>query len=98
MLWPGLSSTYYDQIALWFYEENVTHLAMPGIAKAHLTWNSVKASGVASDKEVMDATEAYAQMMLHINGDPAKPDSYPITEHPYDADLSTKDEKILGTI
>ena len=42
MLWPGLSSTYYDQIALWFYEENVTHLAMPGIAKAHLTWNSVK--------------------------------------------------------
>ena len=43
MLWPGLSSTYYDQIALWFYEENVTHLAMPGIAKAHLTWNSVKA-------------------------------------------------------
>ena len=42
MLWPGLSSTYYDQIALLFYEENVTHLAMPGIAKAHLTWNSVK--------------------------------------------------------
>ena len=42
MLWPGLSSTYYDQIALWFYEENVTHLAMPGIAKADLTWNSVK--------------------------------------------------------
>ena len=42
MLWPGLSSTYYDQIALWFYVENVTHLAMPGIAKAHLTWNSVK--------------------------------------------------------
>ena len=42
MLWPGLSSTFYDQIALWFYEENVTHLAMPGIAKADLTWNSVK--------------------------------------------------------
>ena len=42
MLWPGLSSTFYDQIALWVYEENVTHLAMPGIAKAHLTWNSVK--------------------------------------------------------
>ena len=44
MLWPGLSSTFNDQIALWFYEENVTHLAMPGIAKAHLTWNSVKES------------------------------------------------------
>ena len=45
MLWPGLSSTYYDQIAIWFYEENVTHLAMPGIAKAHLTWNSVIGAG-----------------------------------------------------
>ena len=41
MLWPGLSSTFYDQIALWVYEENVTHLAMLGIAKADLTWNSV---------------------------------------------------------
>ena len=46
MLWPGLSSTYYDQIALWFYEENVTHLAMPGIAKAHLTWNWNSVKGV----------------------------------------------------
>ena len=52
MLWPGLSSTYYDQIALWFYEENVTHLAMPGIAKAHLTWNSVKDSYEAMAKSV----------------------------------------------
>ena len=42
MLWPGLSSTYYDQIALWFYEENVTHLAMPGSTKADLTSNSFK--------------------------------------------------------
>ena len=43
MLWPGLSSTFYDQIAFWVYvEEIVTYLAMPGIAKAHLTWNSVK--------------------------------------------------------
>ena len=42
MLWPGLSSTFYDQIELWVYEENVTHLAMLGIAKAHLTWNSVQ--------------------------------------------------------
>ena len=48
MLWPGLSSTYYDQIALWFYEENVTHLAMPGIAKAHLTWHSVKVDKLKS--------------------------------------------------
>ena len=46
MLWPGLSSTFYDHIALRFYEENVTHLAMPGIAKAHLTWNSVQAVNV----------------------------------------------------
>ena len=53
MLWPGLSSTYYDQIALWFYEENVTHLAMPGIAKAHLTWNSVRWKfGFLSSKKI----------------------------------------------
>ena len=53
MLLPGLSSTFYDQIALWVYEENVTNLAMPCIAKAHLTWNSVKdGSGDFSLKEL----------------------------------------------
>ena len=53
MLWPGLSSTFYDQIALWVYDGNVTHLAMPGIAKAHLSWNFVKdGSGDFSLKEL----------------------------------------------